>query len=256
MRVLEVGCETEKAAATEQLAFTAAALQTQHLQHLQDETDLVADLKRRSFGHLIEVLALGGVTTVSGLAEALEHFQEWEEELPRTLSEHELAVLSEIVGYEPSEAESAEARVLELANGEDSEVGLAERCPTVEEVSREVMENLDESAGDEDEDEVGLLPKESDASRQQRKKDFQDLIGRLRSEVSRPEVARLMAKTDPGMMPSEYLQRMEALVARFEDSFPPGFHNRRWDGRQATCGADQVATGRHSCFEETVPITA
>jgi len=43
---------------------------------------LVADLKRRSFGHLIEVLALGGVLTVSGLAEALEHFHEREEELP------------------------------------------------------------------------------------------------------------------------------------------------------------------------------
>ncbi len=45
LRVLEFGCETEKAAATEQLAFTAAALLTQHLQHLQDEADLVADLK-------------------------------------------------------------------------------------------------------------------------------------------------------------------------------------------------------------------
>ena len=212
LRVLEVGCETEKAAATEQLAFTAAALQTQHLHHLQDEADLVADLKRRSSGHLIEVLALGGVTTVSGLAEALEHFQEWEEELPRILTEHELAVLSEIVGHEPSEVESAEARVLELANGEDSEVGLAERCPTVEEVSREVIENLDESAGEEEEDEVGSLSDESDASRQQRKKDFQDLLGRLKSEVGRPEVARLMAKTDSGMTLSEYLQRMEALV--------------------------------------------
>jgi hypothetical protein len=46
------------------------------------------------------------------------------------LSEHELAVLSEIVGYEPSKAKSAEARVLELATGKDSEVGLAERCLT------------------------------------------------------------------------------------------------------------------------------
>jgi hypothetical protein len=46
LRVLEVGCETEKTAATEQLAFMAAALQTQHLQHLQDEADLEADLKR------------------------------------------------------------------------------------------------------------------------------------------------------------------------------------------------------------------
>ena len=127
------------------------------------------------------------------------------------------------MGYEPSEAESAEARVLELATGEDLEVGLAERCPTVEEVSREVIENLDESAGDEDEDEVGSLLEESDVLRQQRKKDFQDQIGRLKSEVSRPEVARLMAKTDPGMMPSEYLQRMEALVARFEDCFRPDF---------------------------------
>jgi hypothetical protein len=99
------------------------------------------------------------------------------------LSEHELAVLSEIVGYESSKAESAEARVLELATEEDSEVRLAERCLTVEEVSCEVMENLDESAGDEDEDEVGSLPNESDALRQQRKTDFQDLIGRLRSEV-------------------------------------------------------------------------
>ena len=45
LRVLEVGCESEKAATTEQLAFMAAALQTQHLQHLQDEADLVADLK-------------------------------------------------------------------------------------------------------------------------------------------------------------------------------------------------------------------
>jgi hypothetical protein len=159
----------------------------------------------------------------AGLAEALEHFQEWEEESPRTLSEHELAVLSEIVGYELSEAESAEARVLELATEEDSEVGLAERCPTVEEVSHDVMENLDESAGDEDEDEVGLLPDKSEASRQQRKKDFQDLIGTLRSEVSRPEVARLMTKTDPGMTPAEYLRRMEILVARFEDCFCPDF---------------------------------
>ena len=82
---------------------------------------------------------------MSGLAKALEHFQEWEKELPRTLTEHELVVLSEIVGHEPSKAQSAEARVLELATGEDSEVGLAERCPTVEEVSREVMENLDET---------------------------------------------------------------------------------------------------------------
>ena len=41
--------------------------------------------------------------------------------------------------------------------------------------------------------------------------------------MSRPEVARLIAKTDPGMMPSEYLQRMEALVARFEDCFRPDF---------------------------------
>ena len=76
------------------------------------------------------------------------------------------------MGYEPSEAESAEARVLELATGEDSEIGLAERCPTVQEVSREVMENLDESAGDEDENEVGSLPDESDVSRQQTEKGF------------------------------------------------------------------------------------
>ena len=196
LRVLEVGCETEKAVATEQLAFTAAALQTQHLQHLQDEADLVADLKQRSFGHLIEVLALGGVTMMSSLVEAQEHFQEWKEELPRTLSEHELAVLSEIVGYEPSEAESMEARVLELATGKDSEVGLAERCLTVEEVLCEVMENLDESADDEDKDKVGSFPNESDASRQQRKKDFQDLIGHLRSNMGRLKVAHLMAKTD------------------------------------------------------------
>ena len=119
------------------------------------------------------------------------------------MSEYELALLSEIVGYELSKAESAEARVLELATGEDSEIGLAKRCPTVEEVSREVMENLNESTGDEDEDKEDLLLEESDASRQQRKTDFQAQIGRLRSEVSRPEVARLMAKTEPGMMPSE-----------------------------------------------------
>ena len=56
-----------------------------------------------------------------------------------------------------------------------------------------------------------------------RKRIFQDLIGRLRSELSRPEVARLMAKTDPGMTPAEYLQRIEALVARFEDCFSPYF---------------------------------
>jgi hypothetical protein len=31
---------------------------------------------------LIEVLALQGVMTVSGLAEAFENYQEWEEELP------------------------------------------------------------------------------------------------------------------------------------------------------------------------------
>ncbi len=80
------------------------------------------------------------------------------------------------------------------------------------EVSLEVMEILDESAGDKDEEEVGSLPDESDTSRQQRKKNFQDLISRLRSEVGRPEVARLMAKTDPGMTPSEYLRRIEALV--------------------------------------------
>jgi hypothetical protein len=109
---------------------------------------------------------------VSGLAEALEHFQEWKEDLPRTLSEHELAVLLEIVGYEPSEAKSAEARMLELATGEDSEVGLAERCLTMEGVSHEVTENLNESAGDEHENEVGSLSDESDTSRQQQKRDF------------------------------------------------------------------------------------
>jgi hypothetical protein len=36
----------------------------------------------------------------------------------------------------------------------------------VDEVFCEVMKNLDESAGDEDEDEVSSLPNESDASRQ------------------------------------------------------------------------------------------
>ncbi len=62
----------------------------------------------------------------------MEHYQDEEDELHRMLTKHELAVLSEIVGHESSEAELVEARMFELATGEDSEVGLADRCPTVE----------------------------------------------------------------------------------------------------------------------------
>ena len=144
--------------------------------------------------------------------------------MPRALTEHELAVLSEIAGQELSEAELAETRVLELANGRfGSWVGREIQDVRPWRRFREVMENLAESTGDKDKDEVGSLPNNQMHRDNKRKKDFQDLIGRLRSELSCPEVARLMAKTDPGMMPSEYLQRMEALVARFEDCFRPDF---------------------------------